>query len=262
MTTKADFTEEEWVRLGRAPLVAGMAISLADPGGPIEAIKESSAAIRTVLDAAQSGDYGEFVQAVAADVAEKTQHRQSPLGGFKPKGRNAGEEILDELRAVNALLVEKTTPEEADQFRELLKTAAQNTAKAAKEGGFLGFRAELVSEREQQMLDRLAEVFYGERVADLDVLQQPRRARPVDRAPHGLGRVGVAQAELALGARAVVAVAVQQRADHLAAHRRMAPGRGGSRARRRPRRRWPPAAAAAVACAARRRPRRPARAPR
>ena len=88
--------------------------------------------------------------------------RQSPLGGFKPKGTNAGEEILDELRAVNRLLVEKATPEEADQFRELLKTAAQNTAKAAKEGGFLGFRAELVSEREQQMLDRLAEVFYSE----------------------------------------------------------------------------------------------------
>ena len=118
MTTKADFTEEEWVRLGRAPLVAGMAISLADPGGPIEALKESSAAIRTVLEAAQSGSYGEFVQAVAADVAEKAQHRQSPLGGFKPKGRNAGEEILDELRAVNPLLVEKATPEEAEQFRE------------------------------------------------------------------------------------------------------------------------------------------------
>ena len=162
MTTKADFTEEEWVRLGRAPLVAGMAISLADPGGPIEALKESSAAIRTVLEAAQTGTYGDFVHAVAADVAAKAQHRQSPLGGFKPKGKDAGEEILDELRAVNRLLVEKATPEEAEQFRELLKTAAQNTAKAAKEGGFLGFRAELVSEREQQMLDRLADVFYGE----------------------------------------------------------------------------------------------------
>ena len=161
MTTKADFTEEEWARLGRAPLVAGMAISLADPGGPIEAIKESSAALRTVVEAAQSGSHGEFVQAVAADVAARAKQRQNPMAGFKPRGANAGEEILDELRAVNALLVEKTTPEEADQFRDWLKTAAQRTATAAKEGGFLGFRAELVSEREQQMLDRLAEVFHG-----------------------------------------------------------------------------------------------------
>jgi hypothetical protein len=159
MTTKTDFTEEEWARLGRAPLVAGMAISLADPGGPIEAIKESSAAIRTVLEAAQGGGHGEFVQALAADVAAKAKERQNPMAGFKPKGAQAREEILDELRAVNALLLEKTTPEEAAQFREWLKSAAQRAALAAKEGGFLGFNAERVSEGEQRMLDTLGEIF-------------------------------------------------------------------------------------------------------
>ena len=35
MTSKQDFTDEEWTRIRRAPLVAGVAISLADPGGPI-----------------------------------------------------------------------------------------------------------------------------------------------------------------------------------------------------------------------------------
>ena len=160
MTTKADFTEEEWAQLGRAPLVAGMAITLADPGGPIETLRESSAALQTVLEAAQSGKYDEFVQAVAADFADKARRRQNPMAGFKPKGRDAGEEVLGELRAVNRLLVDKLTPEERDQFREWLKTAAQRAATAAKEGGFLGFRAELVSEREQQMLDQLAEVFH------------------------------------------------------------------------------------------------------
>ena len=160
MTTKADFTEEEWARLGRAPLVAGMAITLADPGGPIETLRESSAALQTVIEAAQSGTHGDLVQAVASDFADKARHRQNPMGGFKPKGRDAGEEVLTELRAVNRLLVDKLTPEEREQFREWLKTAAQRAATAAKEGGFFGFRAELVSEREQQMLDRLAEVFH------------------------------------------------------------------------------------------------------
>jgi hypothetical protein len=162
MTTKADFTEEEWAQLGRAPLVAGMAITLADPGGPIETLRESSAALQTVVEAAQSGGHGDFVQAVAKDFAEKARHRQNPMAGFKPKGRDAGEEVLAELRDVNRLLVEKLMPEERDEFRDWLKTAAQRAATAAKEGGFLGFRAELVSEREQQMLDRLAEVFYEE----------------------------------------------------------------------------------------------------
>jgi hypothetical protein len=160
MTTKTDFTEEEWVRLGRAPIVAGMAISLADPGGPIETIRESSAAIRTVLEAAKGGGHGEFVQAVAHDVAEKARHRQNPMAGFRPKGTNARDEVLEELRAVNALLVEKTTPEETAQFRDWLRTAAQRAATAAKEGGFLGFNAERVSENEQQMLDTLGSIFH------------------------------------------------------------------------------------------------------
>jgi hypothetical protein len=157
MTSKEAFTDEEWARLERAPLVAGMAISLADPGGPIEAVKESMAAIRTVLEASQSGGGAELVDAVAASAAEKAKQRQNPLGDFKPRGALAGEEILAELRAVNELVTEKATPEEAEAFRQWLLTAAKRTAEAAKEGGFLGFKAERVSEGEQKMLDKLGE---------------------------------------------------------------------------------------------------------
>jgi hypothetical protein len=159
MTTKADFTEEEWARLGRAPLVAGMAISFADPGGPIEALKETSAALRTVVDAAQSGNHGPFVQAVAADVTAKTQHRKNPMGDFRPKGADAREDILAELRAVNDLLARKAAADETQAFHEWLKAAAQASALAAKEGGFLGFNAQRVSENEQQMLDTLGGIF-------------------------------------------------------------------------------------------------------
>jgi hypothetical protein len=159
MTARTDFTDEEWARLGRAPLVAAMAISLADPGGPIEALKETGAALKTVLEAAREGKYGDFVQAVATDVAEKARHRQNPMAGFRPRGAQAREQILDELRAVNDLLVAKTTPEATERFREWLKTAAQRAALAAKEGGFLGFNAQRVSEGEQQMLEQLGEIF-------------------------------------------------------------------------------------------------------
>ncbi|MET0973685.1 MAG: hypothetical protein ABWY95_09720 [Thermoleophilaceae bacterium] len=158
MTTKADFTDEEWARLERAPIVAGMAISLADPGGPIEALKESMAAVKSVAEAAKTGGDGELVHAVAKDVTAKAQQRQNPLGDFKPKGAMAGEEILEELRGVNGILTEKATPEEADAFRKWLLGAAQRTADAAKEGGFMGFNAERVSEGEQRMLDKLGEV--------------------------------------------------------------------------------------------------------
>jgi hypothetical protein len=51
MTTKADFTEDEWATLVRSPMVAGMAITLADPGGPIEVLKETSAVVKFVISA-------------------------------------------------------------------------------------------------------------------------------------------------------------------------------------------------------------------
>jgi hypothetical protein len=158
MTSKADFTDAEWARLERAPIVAGMAISLADPGGPIEAVKESMAAIKTVTEAAQADGRGELVEALAKGVVEKVRQRQNPLGDFKPRGRQAGEEILEDLRAVNGLVTQKATPEEAAAFREWLLTAAKRAAEAAKEGGFLGFNAQRVSEGEQRMLEILGEV--------------------------------------------------------------------------------------------------------
>jgi hypothetical protein len=158
MTSKADFTEEEWTRLKRAPFVAGLAISLADPGGPIEAAKETAATLRTVLHAAEDGGHGELVDALAREVTADARQRKNPLAGFKPSsGATAGVEILDELRAVNGIVSDKASAEDADDLRAWLLAAAQEAADAAKEGGFLGFHAVRVSEGEQRMLDSLRE---------------------------------------------------------------------------------------------------------
>jgi hypothetical protein len=158
MTSKTDFTDDEWARLKRAPFVAGMAISLADPGGPIEAVKESSAALK-VVRGAEDGGRGELPRMIASEVVAEAAQRKSPLGGFKPSsGANAGVEILDELGEVNRILSEKASPQDAAAIREWLLEAAQDAANAAKEGGFMGFHAERVSEGEQQMLDRLNDV--------------------------------------------------------------------------------------------------------
>jgi hypothetical protein len=159
MTSRADFTDEEWARLGRAPLVAGMAISLADPGGPIETAKESGATLKTLLEAAQERTFGPFVAEIAQDAAAKAQRRENPLAGFRPDRHRALEEVLDELRAVHRLLRHKAEPEELGDFREFLRVASQRAALAAREGGFLGFGGEQVSTREQDMLETIGEIF-------------------------------------------------------------------------------------------------------
>jgi hypothetical protein len=76
--------------------------------------------------------------------------------GFKPDSSAlAGKMILDELMGVNEILTAKAMPEEAVAFRRWLLAAAQAVADGAKEGGFMGFGAELVSQGEQRMLDEL-----------------------------------------------------------------------------------------------------------
>ena len=149
MTSRQDFTDEEWTRIRRAPLVAGVTISLADPGGPIEVAKETMATLRSAtLPPSQE----ELLAAVALDVQALAQQKKNPLGDFKPRG---GQQVLEELRGVNEIVTAKATPQEAEAFRRWLVVAAQAAADAAKEGGFMGFGAEQVSAGEQQMLDQV-----------------------------------------------------------------------------------------------------------
>jgi hypothetical protein len=153
MTSKASFTDEEWDRVLRAPMVAGMAITIADPGGPIEISREMMATLRA---ATVPPSQEELLAAVALDIQAMLQQKQNPARNFKPtSAATAGTEILDELRAVDAVVAAKATPEETQAFRAWLVTAAQAAADAAKEGGFMGFGAVQVSEGEQAMVDQL-----------------------------------------------------------------------------------------------------------
>jgi hypothetical protein len=149
MTSRKDFTDEEWIRIRRAPFVAGFAISIADPGGPIELTKETMASLRSAtLPPSQE----ELLTSVALDVQAITQQRQNPLGDYKP---TSGQQVLDELRGVNQIVTAKATPQEVEAFHGWLVATAQAAADAAKEGGFMGFGAEQVSAGEKVMLNQL-----------------------------------------------------------------------------------------------------------
>ena len=157
MTTKADFTEDEWATLVRSPMVAGMAITLADPGGPIEVVKETSAVLKFATSSS-SEQRDDLVGELAREVRGLAEQRKNPMGDFKPRGALAGKEIVDEISRADEIVSAKASPEEAEAFRAWIMDCAQSAADAAKEGGFMGFHAERVSEGEQEMLERLREV--------------------------------------------------------------------------------------------------------
>ena len=153
MTTKDAFSDEEWVRVRRAPFVAGMAISLADPGGPFEVAKETMATLRS---ATNPPSREQLLTEVALELQAMTQRKENPLSDFKPaKDSPVGSQVLTELRAVCDIVEAKAAQDEYDGFRRWLVTTAEAAAAAAKEGGFMGFGAVQVSEGEQAMLDQL-----------------------------------------------------------------------------------------------------------
>ena len=155
MTTKSDFSEDDWTRIVRAPFVAGLAISLADPGGPIEAGKETMA---TMKSATNPPSREQLLAEVALEVQAMAQERRHPLKGYKPHEEGAaGNQVLQELREVQALVAATATAEESTAYAGWLVASAQAAAEAAKEGGFMGFRAQQVSAGEQAMLDQVRE---------------------------------------------------------------------------------------------------------
>jgi hypothetical protein len=153
MTGKDGFSDEEWATLLRGPILAGMALSIADPGGPIEVTKELAATLRTVT-APESGS--DLVRSVSSEVSAYAQQKRNPVGDFKPRGAMAAQQVLDEIVRVNDVLTAKASPEDAASFRAWMMSVARAAADAAKEGGFMGFGAERVSAGEREMLDRLA----------------------------------------------------------------------------------------------------------
>ena len=159
MATKASFTAEEWSRVLASPMVAGMAITAADPSGLWGIMKEGMAGGWALLHAKQDPNANTLVKAVAEDFASgdaRSPARERIQMTFK--GAQPGDlkrRAVEELRALAAIIQTKA-PEDASAFKGWLREVAQKAAEAGNEGGFLGFGGVAVSEAEKTTLAEIA----------------------------------------------------------------------------------------------------------
>ena len=84
MANKASFTPEEWVLLLESPMMAGMAVSAAEPSGLFGMLKESFATGKLLVQAKSDASANELVKAVAADY-ETAEGRKAASEGLKAK---------------------------------------------------------------------------------------------------------------------------------------------------------------------------------
>lgn len=152
MSSRANYTPEEWTTLVQAPIRVGTAVIISGKTGPIQVIKEASTLTKVVTETNSSN---ELVQAVVADWKEG---KEKPLRDENDHSDDAQRraQIMEECRQTASLLATKTAPEEAEEYKQWLLTVGQRVAEAAKEGGFLGFGDKLVSADEAETLHELA----------------------------------------------------------------------------------------------------------
>ena len=159
MATKADFTTEEWSEVLGSVMLAGTAVTLADPSGLIGLTKEGFASGSALLEAKTDPNANELIKSVVSDF-ETSGGRTAARGVIKSKltGMPAAQmkEIILEALSQTAAVLDAKAPDDAGGFKAWLRGISERVANAASEGGFLGFGGVRVSDTEKAALDEIS----------------------------------------------------------------------------------------------------------
>ncbi|HEY6427285.1 MAG TPA: hypothetical protein VIX84_08625 [Acidimicrobiales bacterium] len=123
MTSKSDFTAEEWELILEAPPSAGLIVVTAQRGGTF---RETIAMAKAYVEARQQHGKSELLDDIVAAKPERDHtHYHSP-DELKQHG-------LQHLRDSVALLEKKATPEEVEEYRRFIVTLSHKVAAAHRE---------------------------------------------------------------------------------------------------------------------------------
>jgi hypothetical protein len=159
LATKTDFSPEEWKEVLASVMIAGMAVSLADPSGLIGMTKEGLASGSALLAAKTDANANALVKAVVADFetaggrSAAREAIKTIVTGKQPAEMKAA--LLETLGRTASILDAKAAAD-APAFKAWLVQISKRVAEAATEGGFLGFGGVRVSDAEKATLDEIS----------------------------------------------------------------------------------------------------------
>jgi hypothetical protein len=155
MASKTDFSLAEWKKIIQSPLLAGFAVSVADPNGFFAHLKEAFAEARMLGEAKASGGDATLIKSIAEELLTSTGRAEAREGirtiaaGASPDQMKV--RAIDQLKEVAAILDAKA-PTEASAIKGWLNKIAQTVAEASGDG-FLGFGGVQVNESEKAALE-------------------------------------------------------------------------------------------------------------
>lgn len=159
MAQKTDFTADEWKAILASPMLAGMAVTLAEPSGLWGMLQEGIASGQALLDVKRDPGASELAKALVAEM-ETSAGRSAARDGVKADltGKSPAEmrqQIVATLAQVGQILDAKA-PSDAVAFKAWLKHIAERVAEASSEGGFLGFGGVAVTDAEKASIADVA----------------------------------------------------------------------------------------------------------
>ena len=154
MTTKADYTEDEWAGLVRAPILAGAYVAASDMSF-FGMIGEMTALYKTMTEGDVPEAASGLIEAVVAAIEDSKDVKEKLKLPETKQSATQAAQLVHQLGLDLEVLDQKSTPEETRAFKDWLIQIAQATAEATKEGGFLGIGAVRVSDKEQMALATL-----------------------------------------------------------------------------------------------------------
>jgi hypothetical protein len=124
MTSKADFTAEEWKLVLEGPPSAGMVVITAQRGG---LLRETVSMAKAYAEARQHHGQSELLDEIVAAKPAIDHTRYGSLDELK-------EHCLALLSNAVALLAGKAGPEELDEYKQFIRNLAEKVAAAHREG--------------------------------------------------------------------------------------------------------------------------------
>ena len=157
MSSRTDFSDEEWTILLRAPAMAGLAVVAAAPSGPIGVFKELQTMGRWILDSGKKATPGSLVAALVEDIRAIAERKRPAPQEEKVPPKEFPAKVRDTLRQGVSIASARATPGEVEEWKAWIVDTAASIAKAAKEGTVLGFGGTLVSDAERTVLREIAD---------------------------------------------------------------------------------------------------------
>jgi len=136
--------------------MAGIAVMVAGASGVIGALKEAAAAAGIVFEG--TSHTNELIRLISGkDEMKAAQERiRAAMGNFGDQDPSTWvrQQTISTVQRAMTILHGKS-PEDAAAFKGWILAVADKVANAAKEGGFLGFGGERVSEKEREAIEQL-----------------------------------------------------------------------------------------------------------